>query len=203
MQRLAWKTGLIDMLERRAVATALPLPAVVDAPQTFDFVQVRLTGQLRHDKTLYLSSRTYRGKAGQHAVAPLVRSDGGGVVLVDQGWVPADWRSPTDPGPPDMVIEGMARVFPEPGLFTPDNDADRNIWFIMNQAEMAAAAGVGDVAPVFVTVAPGADPAALPIGEIPGINLPNNHLGYAITWYGLAFALVLVYGAYHLRRDEE
>ncbi|MHA1571856.1 MAG: SURF1 family protein, partial [Alphaproteobacteria bacterium] len=192
----------LESAARAAVAEAVPLPARLDDPTTFDFVHVRLTGRLIHDKTLYLSSRTYRGRVGQHAVTPLVRRDGGGVVLVDRGWVPPDWRAPAQAGVGDDVVEGMARVFPEPGLFTLDNDAARNIWFIVSQEEMATAIDLGDVAPVFVTVSPGSDPGVVPIGETPGLNLPNNHLIYAITWYALALALLVIYAIHSSRRDE-
>lgn len=200
--RLKWKTALIEGLERAAAAPAVPLPGTVEDPQAYGFVRVRVSGRLLHPKTLYLTSRTLNGKVGQHAVTPLVRQDGGGVVLVDRGWVPADWRAPDAAGG-DVVVDGIARLFPTPGIFTPDNDAERNIWFMANQSEMAAAVGLGPVAPVFVAASPGDDPSQLPIGQIPGINLPNNHLGYAITWYGLALALLLVYGPYSMRRDEE
>ena len=202
VERLAWKTGLIEGAARAVAAEPVPLPARLHDPRTFDFVRVRLTGRLIHDKTLYLSSRTYQGRVGQHAVTPLVRSDGGGVVLVDRGWVPPDWRAPAQAGIAGEIVEGMARVFPEPGLFTLDNDVVRNIWFIVSQGEMAAAIDLGGVAPVFVTVSPGPDPAVVPIGETPGLNLPNNHLIYAITWYALALALLTIYGVHSSRRDE-
>ncbi len=201
LQRLKWKTGLIEGIERAVASPAVPLPGTVEDPPAFDFVRVRVTGRLLHPKTLYLTSRTLDGRVGQHAITPLVRQDGGGVVLVDRGWVPADWRAPVTAGGV-VQVAGMARLFPEPGFFTLDNDAERNIWFMVNQAEMAAAVGLGDVAPVFVTASPGDDPSALPIGGIPGSNLSNNHLIYAITWYALAVVLLVIYGIYHLRRDE-
>lgn len=202
VQRLAWKTELIEGAERAAASEAVALPARLGDPAAFDFVRVRLTGQLIHDKTLYLSSRTYRGRVGQHAVTPLVRSDGGGVVLVDRGWVPADWRAPKQAGRGDDVVVGMARVFPEPGLFTLDNDAARNIWFIISEEEMAAAIDLGAVAPVFVTAEPGPDEGVVPIGAIPGLNLANSHLAYAITWYSLALALLVIYGIHSSGREE-
>ena len=44
------------------------------------------------------------------------------------------------------------------------------------------------------------EPGGLPIGGLTRIELTNNHLQYAITWYGLALTLLVVYGSFSLRR---
>ena len=43
-------------------------------------------------------------------------------------------------------------------------------------------------------------PGGLPQGGETVVNFPNSHLGYAITWYGLAVALLGVYGVFVWRR---
>ena len=68
---------------------------------------------------------------------------------------------------------------------------------------MAATSGVGDpldYLPFFIDANDAANPGGLPVGGVTLIDLPNNHLQYAVTWYGLAGALVAVLGAWLLRQ---
>ena len=60
-----------------------------------------------------------------------------------------------------------------------------------------------ELLPVVIEADASASPGELPIGGQTQIELPNNHLQYAITWYGLAAALVAVYVAFGVQRQEE
>jgi surfeit locus 1 family protein len=134
--------------------------------------------------------------------------DDGAILFLNRGFVPYDRKEPETR--PDSLAEGeqaligLARLplFENPGFLVPDNDPARNQYYWKDLAAMTEAAGLeGEtVLPLFVDAGPYADPLKLPIGGVTNIDLPNSHLQYAVTWYGLALALVGVVGVFLWRR---
>ncbi|ACJ00986.1 SURF1 family protein [Rhodospirillum centenum] len=204
MQRLAWKTALIDRIETRMAAAPVPLPARPDDPQDWDYRPVLLTGRFDHAHELYLGPRVRAGQPGLHVLTPFVRADGQGTVLVNRGWVPADGRDPAgraDGLPAGTVtLAGVARVPPPRGWMQPENRPEENYWFWIDLPAMEAATGAGGLAPLVVEAAAGPDAGVLPVGGQTVVTLRNNHLSYAVTWYGLAVTLAAMYAGSLLRR---
>ena len=91
-----------------------------------------------------------------------------------------------------VSIEGIVRAAPPANWFTPDNQPDREAWYRIDLRAMAAHAGVPPLG-VYVEAAEAAIPGGLPIGGRPVARIVNNHLQYAIIWYGLAVVLLVVY----------
>jgi surfeit locus 1 family protein len=111
-----------------------------------------------------------------------------------------------------VTVDGIVRLPAGPGWFTPDNDPAGNMWFWADLPAMADHAGLaGEVAPLYLEAGlPGAAAEATgtaepvyPIGGQTRVRLRNDHLQYAITWYGLAVTLVIIYIAYHRRKPEQ
>ncbi|MEE8499876.1 MAG: SURF1 family protein [Kiloniellales bacterium] len=213
LERLEWKRDLIaEMTERMAgPAVALP-PPPVDAA-ALRYRPIRLQGRFRHNRELYLEARTYKGRAGLHLVTPLVLDDGR-VVLVDRGWVPPGRRRPETR--PEGQIGGQVagKVTLTATLRTggwqgyaflrPENDPAANAWVWMDLPRMAASVGLeGTASGYYLVAGPAPNPGGLPIGRAPGVELPNNHLGYAITWYALAFVLLVIYLLHQSRPEPE
>jgi surfeit locus 1 family protein len=90
---------------------------------------------------------------------------------------------------------GVMRWPEKPGLFTPAGDPIRNMWFARDSDAIAAAKGLS-VAPFYVELESPDPPGGLPHAGRLHPNLPNNHLGYALTWLGLAAVLVGVYATW-------
>jgi surfeit locus 1 family protein len=203
LERREWKAGLLARIGERIAADPVPLPARVADPGAWDYRRVTVAGRFRHELEMPISARTLDGRIGYHLVTPLEREDGP-PVLVDRGWIPVDRLDPASrPGsrPEGPVhLAGIARVPPPPGWFQPDNRPGDNVWYWIDLDAMAARAGLGAAAPVIVEAGPGPDPAALPVGGRTRLSVPNNHLQYALTWYGLAAVLIAVYVAFHWRR---
>lgn len=197
VERRAWKADLIATMEARLAMAPLPIEALLAGNEPVDFRPVRASGTFRHDRELYLAARSYQGRLGYHVVTPLVLGDGQTTVLVDRGWVPVDHRAPatrTSGQLPGVVsVVGIARQPAKPGAFTPDNRPDQNLWYWADLAAMGGHAGAPRVAPILIEAGPGSDPGGLPIGGQTRVNLPNDHLHYAITWYALALALAVIY----------
>ena len=104
-----------------------------------------------------------------------------------------------------VTVDGAIRA---PGVqhwLQPDNEPAQNIWFWSDLPAMAACGASrppDKLVPVFLEAGPAPDPGGLPIGGQTKVNLPNDHLQYAITWYALAAALAVIYVLYHRQRNE-
>jgi len=206
MDRLAWKNALIrERTERLAMAEAT-LPTAIEDPAAWTMRPVRLTGTFLHDRELYVGARSQRGNAGYQILTPLERPDGG-VVIVNRGWVPLDRKRPETraegqlAGP--VAVSGIVRPIERPGWAIPDNRPAENFWFYVDIPAMALAAGLASdrVLPVVVDAGPQANPGGFPIGGQTRTEIRNEHLQYAIIWYALAVALVVIYVIYHWRRE--
>lgn len=198
VQRLLWKEDLLARMAAQLSAPPEALPARIERPDDWDFRPVRVQGRYRHGASLFLAGRVRDGVLGHEVVTPLIRDDGG-ILLVNRGWVSDAWRDSapvTATGAP-VTVAGVARMPRPPGAFVPDNNATANSWFSMDLTAMAAAAGAGPVQPVYLLA--GSERPAAAEGPLPHrvtADLPNNHLGYALTWYGLAATLAVIFMIY-------
>jgi surfeit locus 1 family protein len=207
VQRLHWKEELIAERTARTTAAPIALPAAgtqlsAAALAALDYRHGAATGVFLHEREMYLAARTMEGSVGYQIVTPLRQADGG-VVFVNRGWVPEASKNPAkrpegQVGGP-VTVDGAIRV---PGLqhwLQPDNEPARNIWFWSDLPAMAAHAGVAPdkLVPVFLEAGPAPNPGGLPVGGQSRVNLPNDHLQYAITWYALAVGLAVIYVLYH------
>lgn len=204
LDRLAWKTALIETFETRVAAAPAPPPAAIGDIEEWQFRRLRLEGEFLHDKEVQVTGKPFEGTAGFHVVAPLLLADGR-TVLVNRGWVPESRRLPESrretlvPGP--VAVEGILREDRRRGYFVPDNEPEGEVWLYIDTAEIAARRGLGPVAPYYVDALRPPGPYTLPIGASDRIAVRNEHLQYAMTWFLLAAALAGVYIAYHLRRE--
>lgn len=215
LERKAWKEGLIAAISARVGAPPAEFPPE-DAwstlsPQNDEYRHVRLTGHFLIDKEVHLqanlvSSGTDDGALGYDILTPLEMPDGA-LVLVNRGFVPLDKKDASTRR--DTEIEGETGVtglirFPQARpWFAPPDDAAKNIWFSRDPALIAKAYGLERMAPVIVDADEAAGKATLPRGGQTRIALPNNHLQYALTWFGLALVLVCVFTSYVVQRRRE
>lgn len=202
LHRLAWKEGLLAARRAGIASTAIPLAQALADPAAFEYRRVWVEGRFSHDRELYVTSRFYRDQLGFQIVTPLILDDGS-AVLVNRGFVPSAAKDPAA-RPAGQVegrvrIDGVLRLSSVPGWFTPDNQPKDNLWFYPDARQMAAAAGLTRVPDLFVEAGPSPNPGGLPVGGQTSIDLPNNHLEYAITWYALAAVLLVVYALYCVR----
>ncbi len=206
VQRLYWKTALIDRLESRMAAPAMDLPATLSDPDAAEFRRGRVAGRFLHAREMYLLGTSPRGNAGFYVVTPLLRAEAP-PVLVNRGWVPPERKHPArrqaGQPPGQVVVEGIVRKAQTPGWFTPDNEPDKNLWFTIDPAAMGRAAGLDRVAPVYLQAQAVEAPRGAPLGLPSELKLRNQHLQYAITWYALALALVVIYVLYHRQRQRQ
>lgn len=204
VQRLHWKTDLIDKLNNRSTATAVAPPSDGDDLEPFQFQRVAVDGVFQHDQERFLIGRALNGKPGIHILTPLKPDDGSDAILVDRGWVPFERREAATrrggqiEGP--VTVEGIVRLQNPPGYFTPENEPANNTWYFVDTDGMSKAAGM-PLRSGYYIVSDVADlPGGLPKGGQWRLDLRNDHFAYALTWYGLAFALLVIYIVYHRRQ---
>lgn len=202
LDRLIWKRDLIAWRGAQYAAPVVPLPWVDEAAEAFEFRRVSVTGTFLHEKEMYLVKPSRRGEAGFHVITPLLRS-GEPAVLIDRGWVPPDRR---DPGrrragqvAGEVTVKGIARKGGRRGWFVPANEPESNLWFWPDLPRMAAFARVS-LQPVLVEAGPEPNPGGLPLGGQTRVEFRNDHPAYALTWYGLAAALAVVFVLSQRRR---
>ncbi len=211
LERMEWKNELVAEMQGRMSAPAMRLPDPIEAPRELRFRRVELTGTFLHDRELYRAAQTHGNDRGWDVIAPLRLSDGR-TVLVNRGWVPTP-KKPPEARPESLVegevtIEGIVRLGGWQGMefVRPENDPDGNVWVWMDLDAMAQAAGLeSPVTQVYVDAAKGQTPGEYPIGGQTRVNLRNQHLEYALTWFMLAAGLVAIYVLFHWRpvRDDD
>jgi cytochrome oxidase assembly protein ShyY1 len=211
IERKAWKESLIATLAERIATPPSPIPPRRDWPglgPTDEFR--RVTGRVAF--TPGREARVYSGGAGLRqdvkrpgyfAFAPARLADGT-IVVVNRGHVdhpnPDATLKPLALPATGVDIVGALRWPEPPGWFVSTYSERQDLWFARDHRAMAQRYGWGEVAPFYIEME---SPA--PIGGMPSpgrlqVKLRNDHLGYAITWFGLAAALLLVFGVWAARR---
>jgi surfeit locus 1 family protein len=134
---------------------------------------------------------------GYWVFAP-ARLAGGGEIVIERGFVPESLKEPRKRAagelnsPIDMV--GFMRWPETPTWFTPPADPAHNLWFARDHRLMAVARNWGDVAPFYIDLERPEPPGSLPHPGPLEVHLPDDHLQYAITWFGLAAVVAATFG---------
>nr|WP_276081307.1 SURF1 family protein [Methylobacterium sp. GC_Met_2] len=212
IERKTWKEDLITRIVRQTQAVPVAPPAAAEwDPARDEFRHVLVTGRFLNDKeTLVhgLAAGETPGRAlqGYYVLTPFVR-DGGGMVLINRGFVPTELKAQSDrrdgliDGP--TTVTGILRASEPRGLFVPEPDPARGEWFNRDIGGIAAARGLSDVAPYLIEADAAPGQTTWPRGGQLRVDLPNNHLQYAFTWFSLAACLIAVYSVFAWRRLHE
>ena len=205
LQRLQWKSDLTARIAERTVQEPVAFDRLTSDPAQDEYRRVRLRGSFVHDKELYLAARSRNNNVGFQVVTPLVLTNGM-AVLVNRGWVPSERKEPEKR--PEGQIKGdtdvtaLVRLSQKQGMMQPDNDAAKNVWFYIDVPEMKKAAGVATEIDYWFEADATPNPGGFPIGGQTRIQMPNDHLQYAVTWFVFAVTLTVIFLIYSYRRKE-
>ena len=202
LQRLQWKNDLIASFESRASSAPIAVPIANAGLNDVEFRRLALVGTFKHDKEVFLTGRTYEGNAGFHIVTPFQLVDER-IILINRGWVSEDYRDPAKrtfsqiTGP--VTVAGILRRPGVKGYFVPENEPDNGFWFTLVPSQINAHLGLDAeaIGQFYADAVRTSDVVTLPIAAKTKLNLRNAHLSYAMTWYGIALALIGVYIAFH------
>lgn len=203
LQRLSYKQALIARFEQ---AQALPplerLPEDAAELRALEFRQVRLHGR-------FLDAHTFRkvgvyptARTGYYLVTPFMPDGSARAILVNRGFAPgeAGQALPTE-GEAEAEITGILRAPRERRAFSPENQPERNVWFFEDMPYIEQKAGV-TLAPLVVeATGPTHNDKLFP--NTGALNIRNDHLGYAITWFLTALAGVAMFLAYHWEKPKK
>lgn len=213
LQRRIEKHAVMAVLNERLTAAPAPLPSRTEwaalTPQRDEFRRVTFVAVFEAQPAahVYSSGSALRpdvSGSGAWVFAP-ADIQGGGTVVVNRGFAPetsagvVGAAADTAPGGA-VTLTGYLR-FPEtPGWFTPAANHATRLWFLRDPRDMALALGWGDpageVAPFYVDLEAPVPPGGVPKPGPLAVHLADNHLQYAITWFGLAAVVLAAFGTW-------
>lgn len=206
-QRLAWKEALLTKIETRLDAEPITLEALearFNQGEDIAYIPVIFSGEFLHDKEQHYFA-TYKGASGYFVYTPVQIEGREQILFANRGFVPFDRKEANtrQDGQTTGLIsfKGVARFAPseKPSSVVPNNDLSKNIYYWKDISNMSAQAGykmASKVVPFFVDLDDAPNKGGFPIGGVTRVDLPNNHLQYMVTWYGIALTLLGVYVAY-------
>ncbi len=212
LQRRVEKHALIAALTERLAAApvALPSPAQWSAltPGQDEFRRVRFSAayESRPDAMVYSSGsavRTDISGPGTWAFLP-ARLPGGETIVIDTGFVQNTMqdRAQQDRAVTRLVtgqpvtLTGYIRFPESAGALTPQENLVKRLWFARDTRAMARALGWGEVAPFYVDLESPVPESGIPKPGPLNVQLKDDHLQYAITWFGLAGAVLIAFGVW-------
>lgn len=206
--RKVWKENLIAALTERLARAPDNLPPR-DAwtrlePEANEFRRVTFPAEFidGEEALVYAAGSALRAdvKGPGYWVFAAARLPGGGVVIVNRGFVPPDRKEPATraTGAPRGSVEIVGNLrWPETrGVFTPADDTKTNVWYLRDTKAIAAAKKWAVAAPFYIDQEAPVPPGGLPLPGKLEVRLSNNHLQYVVTWFGLALGLAGVYGVW-------
>ena len=212
MQRLAWKEKLIANIAARIAQPPQPLPPPIAWPKLelgeIEYRPFFASGRFRHENEVQVYTVLSEPKgsfsgAGYWILTPFELDDGA-VVIVNRGFVPQELKSPASRSEGQVSgqvrVTGLLRAPEQTNFFTPANDPAKGAWYHRAPRDIANAFGLKNAAPFMLDATGDYRADMVPQPNETKLTFVNNHLGYALTWYGLAATLIGVFSAFAWQR---
>ena len=203
VKRLIWKNELISFYLKQSTNNIINLHKENFVSEEIEYRKVRLTGKFLNKKEVHITGKTYEGNAGFHVVTPFLMQNGN-YVLVNRGWVSENYKEAKSRSfsliNEETSVIGLIRYPQKKGYFVPENEPDNGFWFTIKPAEIKKHLKIDKetfIIKFYVDALRQEKKINLPIGIKEKINIRNQHLSYAITWYSLAIVLMIIYLSYH------
>ena len=188
LYRLQWKLELISEITYGLNSSPIEYSTLIKK----NYQRVTTKGKFDYDKQIYLYSLNDNGKPGYDVITPF-RTNRNENVLINRGWIVKELKdSPSInlKNESEKKIIGLLREIYKPNMFKPDNDLKNNIWFSINLEDLKKA--TGEQFNNFVIFLED-NQAKTPLPKKISIDVPNNHLKYAITWYAISISIIFYY----------
>jgi cytochrome oxidase assembly protein ShyY1 len=212
LQRRVEKHALITQLTERLAAAPEALPPAAQwnalTPARDEFRRVRFSAvyESRPDAMVYSAGSAIRDDVsgpGTWAFLP-ARLPTGETIVIDTGFVQNTMQ---DRGQQDravarlvtgapVILTGYIRFPESAGALTPREDIAKRLWFTRDHLAIARALGWGEVAPFYIDLEQPVPESGIPKPGPLEVHLKDDHLQYAITWFGLAAAVVIAFGVW-------
>ena len=188
LYRLQWKLELISEITFGLDSSPIEYSNSIEK----NYQRVSVKGRFNFDKQIYLYSLNDNGKPGYDVITPF-RTNKNENVLVNRGWIKKELKNNPIINKnieDEQKIIGLLRKIYKPNIFKPDNDLKNNIWFSINLEDLKVTSG--ERFNEFVIFLED-NQAKTPIPRKISIDVPNNHLKYAITWYAISISIIFYY----------
>ncbi len=204
LERLQWKLNLIATVNGHMTASPVSLDTIqAMKPDDAQYRRVTLHGRFDHTSEAYVFTTDASGAPVYHVLTPF-KTDDGKTLMVDRGAVPKEMLDPGTraQGNParDAEVTGVWRAPDAPGFFTPAPDIAHRIWYARDLGAIAAADHLVLSAPVVIEADATPNPGGWPKGGQTVVSFRNQHLSYAVTWFGLAIVLLCIWFSYHFSK---
>lgn len=196
VQRLDWKAEVLALLETRMSQPPEALPLKIAAPEEWDYRRVSVEGRFLHDHAFYLQPRQYGQRNGVHLLTPFERRSGD-IILVNRGFLPENMYEYERPQG-HVTLSGMAHIPDDQNIFTPLNQVGDDHIYWSDLDFISAEAGLDLAVPLVLYVDDKRD-GVYPVGGQIRLDIPNNHLQYAVFWYMMGFVLAVIFILHGLR----
>lgn len=199
MERRAWKLDILEQIQTRLVEQPVTAPLFEGSAAEYEYLRVHIEGVFDHTKEKPVYALGPGGAPGYNIYTPLKATDGR-TFIINRGWVPDKLRAADTRRegqlPGLQSLTGLLRASRSRGWFVPENDATGDRWFVPVVNELADAMDLTGVQPVFIDAGSSDIPGGWPQGGLTRVDIPNNHLEYAITWFSLALVLLVIFLVY-------
>ena len=186
LYRLQWKMELISEITFGLNSTPIKYTNNIKK----NYQRVTSEGEYNFEDQIYLYSLNEKGKPGYDIITPFKTSINEN-ILVNRGWVDKKLKGLEVINLDKKVkITGLLRKIYKPNMFKPENDIKNNIWFSINVNDLEKFTEI--TFPDYVIFLENPD-IKVPLPKKITIDVPNNHLKYAITWYSIAISILLYY----------
>ena len=188
LERLRWKSDLIASMNKNISLPPVEVNSIIISNiKSYSYRRLKLNGYFLYDKNITIYSKVVNGKVGRHLVTPFKTEFGN--ILINRGFVPEDYKvkSSKNTKNKNIFINGMVKFQQEINYFTPTNSILNNEWYYINIEEISTYFNLNLNS--FYVIEENNPNVRYPLGSQYNINIPNDHLQYAITWFSLALAL--------------
>ncbi len=206
MQRLQWKSDILAKIAARVHAAPTPLPPPSQwqklADSDYEYTRVHVSGTFDHTREalIFRSIGDDSRQPGYHVITPLRITGTDHHILINRGFVTEAMKTPASRAAGqiegEQQITGLLRALEARTPFTPDDRPDIGLWFTRNPQAIARYINVDNAAPFSIDADGSAHPGGWPKGNTTVVNIRNDHLAYAMTWYGLAATIIIVFGVF-------
>ena len=193
LYRLQWKQDLINQISQGLKSTPIQYTKNVKK----NYQRVTIKGQYYFENQIYLYSLNDKGQPGFDVITPFETKNKEN-VLVNRGWIEKKLKNKSSINSTSNDITGMLRQANRKNLFTPENNINENIWFSVDLNDVQEA--TGKKFNKFIVYLEDKN-IITPKPKKITIDVPNNHLKYAITWYSISIS-ILFYYLYFRKKNE-
>ena len=192
--RLQWKNNLINEIGEGLKSPAINYSNKIQK----NYQRVIAEGEYNFEKQIYLYSLNEKGEPGYDVITPFKTLDLKN-ILINRGWIKANQKNESIINKVEgKKIQGLMFKNVKKNIFKPDNEIKKNIWFSINLEDVNKFTGKKFNEYIFYLED---EKISTPKPKKITIDLPNNHLKYAITWYSISISIFL-YFLYFRKKNE-